>query len=114
MDAVEFVKAIQRSATEKGWDHYVLGSKCDAEKLVSYYEQWDKKHPIKTRQSVFLEQYPEAMLDENGVMGICPFLIIKGFQTDRGGCYKIDEKCSDCRRNFWMHEVEQYGQKSKH
>ena len=36
----------------------------DAEELVARVEGWSAAHPHKTRQSVFLEQYPNANLIE--------------------------------------------------
>ena len=110
MDAVEFVKAIQRDATGKGRDYYSIRTSCNAEKLVSYFEKWAKDHPIKTRQSVFLEQWPEAMIDKTtGVLTICPAELTKECRDDRGACgaYSIEPcVCGPCRHEFWMQEVE--------
>lgn len=75
-------------------------------KTVEIVEKWSKEHPRKTRQSVFLEQYPEASIDEFGVLGMCPFLISTSHRGAHGGCAHIDVKCTDCRREFWMQEVE--------
>ena len=73
---------------------------------IAAVEQWSKEHPRKTRQSVFLKQYPEASIDEFGVLGVCPFLISTSHRGTHGGCAHIDVNCTDCRREFWMQEVE--------
>ncbi len=72
--------------------------------IVEVVEKWAAAHPRKTRQSVFLEKWPEAKLDKDGVLHICPSFM--------GG--KIPEKyrcicstdCGACRCEFWNQEVE--------
>lgn len=39
---------------------------------VKIVEEWSATHPRKTRQSVFLEQYPETQIDGIGVLDVCP------------------------------------------
>lgn len=73
------------------------------EKIIAAVEQWSKEHPRKTRQSVFLEQYPEAEIDERGDLMLCPRRISVDFRSRYANCTKM---CSDCRREFWMQEVE--------
>lgn len=106
MDAVEFVKAIQRETTGKGRDYYSIRTSCNAEKLVSYFEKWAKEHPVKTRMSEFLKQWTEAQLDEDGVLMVCPALISAAYNNKDGGCIDLCRVCVDCRREFWMQEVE--------
>ncbi len=74
-------------------------------KVVEIVEKWSKEHPRKTRQSVFLEQYPEAWVDEDGCLCICPNGISPWHRSEDGECITAD-KCADCRREFWMQEVE--------
>lgn len=86
------------------------GDKCDnaieiLEETVAMVKQWSKEHPRKTRQSVFLEQYPEAQIDNNDVLSVCPAVISPSHRKDGGGCSNIHKKCTDCRREFWMQEV---------
>ena len=83
-----------------------LGSTLDATAQVSIVEKWSAAHPIKTRQSVFIEQYPDAVLDGFGVLRICPIYLSAEYRDDCSGCKNIGKKCSDCRREFWMQEVE--------
>ena len=80
-------------------------STLDATDQVAMVENWSAAHPRKTRQSVFLEQYPESSLDEYGVLRLCPSDISADYR-DGGGCRWPELMCSDCRREFWMQEVE--------
>lgn len=73
-----------------------------AEDVVAEVEAWSALHPRKTRQSVFLEQYPEAEIDERGDLMLCPRRISVDFRSRYANCTKM---CSDCRREFWMQEV---------
>lgn len=78
----------------------------DYERMIATVEQWSKEHPRKIRQSVFLEQYPEAEIDSNGVVGVCPIPISAAHRYSNGGCRNPEKLCKDCRREFWMQEVE--------
>ena len=78
----------------------------DAEKLVQVVEEWAKEHPRKTRQSVFLEQWPEARVDKDGILVICPADIVKSLRDECGGCTNPMENCRKCSREFWTQEVE--------
>ena len=78
----------------------------DYKRIITAVEQWSKEHPRKTRQSVFLEQYPEAGIDVNGVVGLCPMSISAAHRDSDGGCNDPEILCRDCRREFWMQEVE--------
>ena len=78
----------------------------DYKRIVTAVEQWSKEHPRKTRQSVFLEQYPEAEIDANGVVRCCPMPISAAHRYSNGGCRNPEKLCRDCRREFWMQEVE--------
>ena len=75
------------------------------ERAVKIVEEWAATHPRKTRQSVFLEQYPNARIDSQAAIYVCP--------ADAYGdkvCPKNEENfhmlCCDCRREFWGQEVE--------
>ncbi len=78
----------------------------DPEVLVRNVEQWSAAHPRKTRQSVFLEQWPEAELDTNGAVAICPTILSSDYRSANKRCKHPGTACSDCRREFWMQEVE--------
>ena len=119
MDAVKFVKEYLRMCTKVDECEDCPVYKTDfctvpakersqesAEEIVELVEQWAAAHPRKTRQSVFLEQYPEAQIAANGVLDVCPAPIFHSHRRDGGGCIDFHKKCSDCRREFWMQEVE--------
>ena len=113
MDVIEFFSEFRRmckSSSDCAKCEY-HGNKCDNaneifEKTVAMVEQWSREHPHKTRRSAFLEQYPEAQIDDNDVLSVCPAVISPSHRRDGGGCLNISKKCADCRREFWMQEVE--------
>ena len=83
-----------------------LGSTLDAAAQIAIVEEWSAAHQRKTRQSVFLEHYPETTLDEYGVLWICPSDISAAHRDSDGGCKNPYNMCDNCRREFWMQEVE--------
>lgn len=115
MDAVEFIRERNRMCKHfrgcnqcpaDGMICSTIWEMHDAEKLVQVVEQWAAEHPHKTRQSEFLEQYPEARVDKDGILRICPADIAKSLRDEYGGCANPMENCHKCRREFWMQEVE--------
>ncbi len=118
MDAVEFLKTLHRMCDrhctncEFGKRHCGFVTSCTVwrtthpEEAVAIAEKWAAAHPVKTRQSVFLEQWPEANIDDLGVLKVCPSPISISHRNAYGGCIYSGGKCSDCRREFWMQEVE--------
>lgn len=117
MDALEFLRERKRMCNSyKDCDGCPLeGGKCvinhitldeDYKRIIATIEQWSKEHPRKTRQSVFLEQYPETRIGDDGVLQIYPCSISASHRNARGNCVTMGRKCPDCRREFWMQEVE--------
>ena len=83
------------------------GSTLDATDQIAIVEEWSAAHPRKTRQNVFLEQYPEAdALDEYGVLRMCPIGISAAHRDSDGLCKNPERPCMDCRHEFWTQEVE--------
>ena len=110
MDALEFLKERKRMCNScKGCDGCPLErgncglststSREEYERIIAAVEQWSKEHPRKTRQSVFMEQWPNV-ITSNGVISILPCSIDQSLAKCRG------ENCPKCRREFWMQEVE--------
>lgn len=113
MDAVEYLKALGRLC-----NNYLCGDNCPLinschdesddgyVRKVQIVEQWAKEHPVKTRQSEFLKQWPDAEISDDGLPAIVPcqldVLFIHGKAQkdceDRGVCNK-------CRRDFWLKEI---------
>lgn len=113
MDVVEFFSEFRRmcKSTSDCTKCQYHGDKCDNatdlfEKTVAMVEQWSKEHPRKTRQSVFLEQWPEARIGNSGVLQVCPMCISAAHRDSNGECKNPEKLCIDCRREFWMQEVE--------
>ena len=119
MDAVKFVKEYLRMCTKVDECEDCPVCKTDfctvpakersqesAEEIVELVEEWSAAHPRKTRQSVFLEQYPEALLDVNGLLDMCPAPSFLSHRLVGGGCRDPHKKCVDCKREFWLQEVE--------
>lgn len=98
MDAVKFIEERNRMC---GTMSEVWG--VDAAQIVKNTEEWSAAHPCKTRQSVFLEQYPQADIDNTGLLILCPKRISADIRVT-ADCLR--QGCSDCRREFWMQEVE--------
>ena len=116
MDALEFLRERKRMCKSFGTSCDacpLLGHPCtsissmtdgDCERILVEVEQWSKEHPRKTRQSVFLEQYPEAEIDKCGCLMLCPKRISADCRNSYGNC--TNRLCSDCRREFWGQEAE--------
>ena len=110
MDALEFLKERKRicylydECDKCPFDSKCLGiiNKSDEElkEIVDITEKWSKEHPHKTRQSVFLEQWPNVITN-NGVIDILPCNIDQSLVK----CTNTD--CSKCKCEFWMKEVDE-------
>lgn len=103
MDAVKFLEERKRMFKN---GNPVPGLDIDitynTEKVVKIVEEWSAEHPRKTRQSVFLEQWPNCTINDDGVVGMCQRNVDKMYV-----CHlSRSTLCIDCRREFWMQEVE--------
>lgn len=118
MDAVKFIEERNRMCESfcdgcKGCPAFneprcmVSSAKLDAKEQIAIVEKWSKEHPRKTRQDVFLEQYPEALLNDEGILSICPMYISATHRGKGGGCKNPTKWCIDCCREFWMEEVKE-------
>lgn len=69
--------------------------------------KWAKEHPVKTRQSEFLKQFPNAQLNKEGVLVIDPCKIdTASKEPDKCEALKTGMySCSDCRKKYWLTEV---------
>ena len=107
MDAVECMKAVTRMLESGTIDcaiqKYISAQKKnDYEGMVEAAAQWAAEHPIKTRQSEFLKQWPEAEVDDTyGCLTLDP---CKFYPKMRKEC--VGKLCSECREAFWLAEVE--------
>lgn len=120
MDAVEFIKEHDRmcKALKSSCEECELSIKnndtCEycAEYLaehpaeaVEIVEQWAKEHPRKTRQSVFLKMFSRVAMDADGIVEFCPMSMDLDFPCPS---HNYDNcQCPECRRKFWLAEVEE-------
>lgn len=111
MDAVEFLDKVdrlsKRGSTEEKMRYTNYRAAGDNVGAVKFVERWAAEHPAKTRQSVFLERYPEARIGDDGVLKINPCFLSASHRNVRGNCATMGRECSDCRREFWLAEVEE-------
>lgn len=106
MDAVKFIEEHRRMYKVTGKHLPTLAEGIPAEDVVKEVEEWSAAHPRKMRQSVFLEQYPEALVLDGGTLSACPVLFSSEYRNAYGGCASPYGSCAECRREFWMQEVE--------
>ncbi len=116
MDAIEFVKEYIRLCKQHPncencpLEHKPFcalsvkeQSRNTAEETVRLVEEWSAAYPYKTRQSEFLKLYPNAELDINGIIDICPYKIEPILYQS---CDLNKVNCDNCCREFWTQEVE--------
>ena len=107
MDAVKFLQ--ERSRMYKsGAATPGIGLEDDYNPVsaVEVVEKWAAEHPRKTRQDMFLEQFPNVELDRNGIINISPCKVDpKQYPFNGKNCRKF-QRCGECLREFWMQEVE--------
>ena len=105
MDVLEFVKQRKRMCKTLRCENCALRSENNCtritEESVKAVEEWAAAHPAKTRQSEFLKQWPDTMLDPKGILDICPIQLAKEYRQRKCGT-----NCDACRREFWLKEVE--------
>ena len=108
MDAVDCMKAVTRMLKSGTIDYAIqkyisAQKKNDYEGMVEAAEQWAAEHPAKTRQSVFLKMFPDAPIyPDTGLVRVSPC------QVDRALCGNCPTgiDCIECRKAFWLAEVE--------
>lgn len=114
MDAIKFIEERTRmcesfgdSCTEcpayNGCCAVGRESTTDAMAQVSLVEEWSAAHQRKTRQDVFLEQWPNAKVSIDGVLDFCPLMLDKRYTCQSTD---VEMRCQSCCHEFWMQEVE--------
>lgn len=107
MDAINYVKAQNRMLLSANLSvTRLMEENMDPELLVNDVERWAAEHPSKTRQELFLEQYPDTQVDIDDILCICPAVVSPSYRNDRDGCSRSTEECDNCRYKFWSEEVE--------
>lgn len=98
MDAVKFIEERRRMYKVTGKRSPTLAGWIPAEDVVKEVEAWSAAHPRKTRHSVFLEQWPEAELDTDGAVAICPTILSSDYRSANKRCKHPGTACSDCHK----------------
>nr|DAH20372.1 MAG TPA: hypothetical protein [Caudoviricetes sp.] len=62
---------------------------------------WCKEHPVETRQDRFLNKFPNAKIDVDGVLSICPQCVNKDFSC------QTEKRCIGCCKDYWLAEVKE-------
>lgn len=123
MDAVEFLKGKNRMCDNCAEDYgeecmlhtkaQEVGELCSTyaqrypAEAVEIVERWAKEHPRKTRQSEFLKMFPRASMTADGIIAFCPDSMDSEFECPRKTRDNIDPICGECRREYWLEEVEE-------
>lgn len=106
MDAVKYWREFARMCAE-----YALCKGCpighgacrtmeaqEPEKIVAIVEGWAKEHPVETRQSRFLKEFPNAMRTKEGAIRICPKSVDTGMKCGDAGC-------EECEQKYWSEGI---------
>lgn len=112
MDAVKYLREFARMCAE-----YSICKGCqighgtcrtmeaqEPEKIVAIVEAWAKEHPVETRQSRFLKEFPRTIVDTDGTIDICPRFMDKTLECKAFGDAEME--CIECKREFWGTEVD--------
>ena len=67
--------------------------------------KWREEHPVETRQDRFLKMFPNAWLDDNKMLDLCPKRVDKNYTHKNQQC--IDTDCDDCKKAYWLAEVDE-------
>lgn len=116
MDAIKFLKERNRMcitnvscydcpAHDLGCSNsckFAMENWASPEQQINLVKEWSAAHPLQTRQSVFMEQWPYVWLDGNRVISLSPCTLSKEYRDMN--CDLRD--CAECRKEFWMKEVE--------
>ena len=106
MDAVEFVKQLRRMDCQYHRKFSLFDACNTPEQVVEEVEKWAKEHPVKTRQSEFLEHYPNAAMRKNGAL-LCPKAVDDTHTPASGKCRPGGGNCLECMEEYWLAEVEE-------
>lgn len=85
MDAVKYLETRKRMSLIGDLSLvHLMEDAVDPEVLVREVERWSASHPLETRQSVFLKQWPEAKIDKTAVCGCARlgFPLLTGTRTE--------------------------------
>ncbi len=90
IDCLDCPLSYRNNKTSKSCTKFIITS---PEKAIEVVENWAKEHPVKTFLSDFLEKYPDAQIDDNGLPNICPHYLGYTDIIDEEDC---DLNCKSC------------------
>lgn len=64
--------------------------------------KWCEEHPAETRQDRFLKMFPNARVDTNGILVVCPKIV-----NINNKCTVIMKECGECCKEYWLAEVDE-------
>ena len=77
------------------------------EEAVAAVEKWAAEHPARTRQSEFLKMFPNAPLEPYCGIDINPCDTDKRYGDGDKYEYNCNGvNCDDCRKKYWLEEIE--------
>ena len=119
MEAKKFIKELGRNCTIEGFkdcEHCNFKCLCvesqyewtenNINSFIDYIEQWSEEHPVKTRQSEFLERYPNVPLNEDGVINIMPCDIDGRLPSDCCVDCEYNNPIGLCKKIYWPEKIE--------
>lgn len=96
MEKQEFIKTLERMvefySSHENFSPYKY--------MESAVGRWAKAHPVKTRQTEFLKQFPRADCSDSGIINICPQ------EIDTTIACHAEEDCKNCCKRYWNEEIE--------
>ena len=116
MDAVKYLKEITRMCTKHETyegcpiaDHKLRKTMevQEPERIVAIVEKWAKEHPVETRQSRFLKEFPNTSIYVDGTIDICPLYMDETIECKAWAGARME--CRECERKYWSEEIEDGG-----
>lgn len=90
----------------KGCYRYTKSHPAEAVEIV---ERWAKEHPRKTRQNELLKLFPRVSMTADSVIAFCPESMDSAFVCPIKERDHYDPECGDCRKKYWLEEVDDDG-----
>lgn len=76
------------------------------QEVVEIVERWAKEHPRKTRQNELLKLFPRVSMTADSVIAFCPESMDSAFVCPIKERDNYDPECGECRKKYWLEEVE--------
>lgn len=91
-DCIDCPLSIDNNNTKENCYDFMMAYPEEAEEILT---KWAEEHPQKTILKDFLEKYPNAYLDKDGIpMGTCPYYL--GYDDSDKCIYDDVTRCKKC------------------